>query len=483
MRGNLLALVLLGLVGMCLAGAKKNPQLELINIVLEVTKPLQHERGDRLPLYLWACHDVGTGEPAEAEKIIKALNERGIAVISTWNPRPKNRLSSLKRALMVAKIQTKLGLRVNVNANACMYSFFNGDERTAHITEDGEKFFDTSHASYRKIGCPFSVEFRYDEIRKRFEYFAKAYRDAGLRVDFVFLDWEIDGPIEWNDAWSYARKCVRCRKHIKNIDDFAAFQRAYRKIRARMQRECYSKVFKKYFPGVLVGNYGVYPHDGYRYWYDYYERFTDGAPYLSDQRAKYRPWFHEFPFTGYTFAMPVVYTWYDTFRWYDYKNPDYRWFYNMLLVATNACKSTKPKIPIIPFVHWHTTSPPKEPDPNVKQFSASAYKELLWHILLRGVDTFFLWSPRKETETEVPLVHQVYAESLAYKEFLDRGKPITFDVPKEQGPVVSGLRLGERVLIRRTDFDDTTEPVKTKVGRKTLLIPRRDSECQILTLD
>ena len=86
----------------------------------------------------------------------------------------------------------------------------------------------------------------------------------------------------------------------------------------------------------LVGNYGVYPHDGHRYWYDYFEEFVDGVPYEQEGGAKYRQWFDEFPLTGYTSAMPVVYTWDKIWRWYDFDQVDYRWFYNMLKVCSNA---------------------------------------------------------------------------------------------------------------------------------------------------
>jgi hypothetical protein len=46
---------------------------------------------------------------------------------------------------------------------------------------------------------------------------------------------------------------------------------------------------------------------------------------------------------------------------------------------------------------------------------------------------------------------------------LDRGQPISFDVPREPRTVVSGLRLGNRVLVRRTDFGrllgDNSRPI------------------------
>ena len=59
-------------------------------------------------------------------------------------------------------------------------------------------------------------------------------------------------------------------------------------------------------------------------------------------------------------------------------------------------------------------------------------------------------------------MHQVYRESHAYREFLLAGEPIAFDVPPTPGPVVSAIRLGSELLIIRSDFDGTREPVTLK---------------------
>jgi hypothetical protein len=364
-----------------------------------------------------------------------------------------------------------------------MHSFCNGEERTFHVAEDGTLFYDESFGSRRKMGCPFALKHRWPAIKEQIEYFLRGYEDAGCEIEFIYLDWEIDGPIEWNGAWASSKKCTRCRENVPNIDDFSQFQGVLRALRCEMQREVFADTVKQYFPDALIGNYSVYPHDGYRYWYDYYEEFAEGAPFKADQRAKYRPWFHEFPLTGYTFAMPVVYTWYPTFGWYDFDEPDYRWFYNMLLVASNACKSTPAEVPIISWVHWHTTAPPAEPTiRGLKQFSEEKYQELLWHMLLRGTDGLMMWCRSEETGKEMRLMHEVYAAALAYKSFLDKGDPVSFDVPTEPGPVVSGLRLGDQVLVRRTDFDDAKEVVRLEVEGRTVRVPRVEGECQVLGL-
>lgn len=461
-------------------GSKRMTQRDIINLTLERTQPLRFPRGNRLPLYVWPLMGVGTDDDAEAERILRQLDERGLAVISSWNP--NSREKSLAEGLRIGALQKKLGLQVNVNANACMHQFFNGEEATAHVTEKGGKFFDNSFAQHIKIGCPFAVKHRYPVIKEQIEYFVHAYKEKGVPLDFLFADWEIDGPIEWNGAWAASKRCKRCREHITKIDDFTEFQKALRTIRCEMQREVFANTVKAAFPKALVGNYSVNPHDGYRYWYDYYEQFVEGAPYKADQRAKYRQWFNEFPLTGYTFAMPVIYTWYPIFNWYNFDNADYRWFRALLLEASSAAKHTPAKVPIITFVHYTTTSPPPQPDRNVKQFSEEKYRELLWHMLLRGHDDFFLWCPTEETEQELVPLHQVYAASLEYREFLEKGQPVSSAVPPKPGPVVSGLKLGDRVLVRRTDFDGAEGDAILKVSGRSLRVPRVEGKCQVLEL-
>ena len=463
------------------ARRKRMSPEEKIKVILDHTKPLRHPRGRRLPLYVWAATEI-PGDEAQVRVTLEALASRGIAACATWRP-GKAAEASLQRALLVASVQKRLGLRINVNATPCTYTVCDGSPETAHVDAQGNRFFDTSSSPRRKLGCPFRLKGRYPAIRAQLEPFLDAYKQRGLPIDFIFTDWEIDGPIEWQGGWDAARRCVVCRKNIPDIDDFLAFQKAYRAIRSEVQRECFAAPVLARFPKALVGNYGVYPHGGWRYWYDYFEKEPGpGVPVRMDFRCPVRPWAHEFRSCGYTFAMPTVYTWYRTWFWYDWPNGDYRWFYNMLLVASNAAAHTPPDVPLITFVHHTTTSPPKEPDPAVKQMSTWAYKELLWHMLLRGHDTFFLWCPDSELADEIEPVHEVWAAALEYREFLDRGEPVTFEVPRRPGPVVSALRLGDRVLVRRTDFEATAGPVELRVGDRTVSIPRAEGRCQVLAL-
>ncbi|MAE62656.1 MAG: hypothetical protein CMJ18_00160 [Phycisphaeraceae bacterium] len=471
---------------MAATSAQSDPAFpDPVRIILDQTRPLDHPRGDRLPLLLWPAQHALVDDVATQRRIIEALDTRGVAVIANWrwdDADPSVTRRSLDRALAAARIQQELGLPVCVNANDIMYGFF-GSEETAHRDEAGHVVDDPSIPSRR--GCPFRIDARYEPMRRQTTYFVDAYRRAGVPLDFVYGDWEIDGPLEINRAWDAARKCAACRRHIPDIESFDAFQIAVRTKRSEATRVTYSEPILEAYPKALVGNYAVYPHDGWRYWLDYFETFETDHPHRMDRRAPCRRWYDDHPLTGYTFAMPVVYPWARTWAWYDFEDGDYRWLYNMLKVGSNAAAHTDPRTPIIPFVHWHTVYEPDPDDPSIRQMSERAYQELLWHLLLRGHGTFFLWCMKNQYPKEVALLHEVWAASLEHAEWLDQGRPITFDVPAEPGTVISGLRLDRRVLVRRTDFGETNAGDRTVnlEGGGTLRVPAAPGRCQVLAVD
>ena len=472
-------LVVLNLVRCSSSNDLKVSWSKNIQVILDNTTPLKYERGDRLPLYLWPAIDPGQLTPAAAETLVKELNKRGVGLVSSWSIKDSDKL--IPQALTIARAQKKLGQRINIEASDLMYSFFNGDELTAHIDENGKPFFDNSFGDH-KMGCPFALDFRKKEIKDRFNVFLKRYKDEDLPVDFIFTDWEVDGPLEVNGAFEASKKCARCTEILGKDFTFETFQKTIREMRSYLQNYSYTTPVLNQFPHALVGNYAVYPNDGYRYWYDYFEYFAEGQPFKSDQKAKYRRWYNDFPATGYTFAMPVSYNWSPSYSWYNFDNSDYKWFYNLLLVASNAGKSTPGNIPIISFVHWHTVFVTGKPDSTIKQMSKESYQELLWHMLLRGTDTFFLWAEKDEYPEEVKLVDEVYAAAQQYGRFLDHGIPINFDVPQSPGTVISGLAMNDSLLLRRTDFGNNHGPVDILAGTKVVKVDYSPGICRIIPL-
>ena len=455
----------------CEAQQRMTPEEILKELIAEIP-PLEHPREGAFPLRGSRLEGWLPEDDTEAKQFLLDLDARGLALCA--HPRPGND-ESMASSLRLSRLQQELGLEVGVHASRAMYTFFNGDEDTAHVAANGVPFFDDSFGS-RKMGCPFRLDQRKDEIKAQFRALLEPYKEAGITIDFSYLDWEIDGPIEWNAAWDHSKRCQVCRENIPDIDDFYAFQAALRKIRCDLQRECCVEVMQEYYPDILICNYSVYPQSGVRYWYDYYEELPPDAPFFRDQEAKYRPWYHEFDPAGYTFANPVVYTWYATWSWYPrWDNDDYRWFYNLLKVGTNAGSHTPQDIPLVTWLHWHTTAPPADA-PEVPQMSEWAYQELIWHLYLRGSDGLMMWCTPEETTEEIRLITEVMDGMFAHREFIGDGRPVMFNVPNKPGTVVSGLRLGDRLLVRRTDFSDNQQPIRGVVDGRIVEVRRRDGE-------
>lgn len=449
-----------------------------LEMVLAETRPLADPRLARPPLVLWTPNFPAGADDAELERTLKQLKARGIALLHRWRG---NFNKSAAAAIRIGRLQKKLAMPICIDATGVAHGFFDGSKELGHVDKRGRRFFDTSFPW--RPGCAFTVHKRYGQRRKVVEAYLRKYKKAGLVIDYWLCDFEIDGPNEWNGGWAAAKKCVVCRKKIKDIDtDFAAFQKAVRRVRTRMQNEVFCKPVRKHFPNARIGNYGMNPHDGYRYWWDYFEKPDPKLPHKKEDKAMYRPWADEFAGSGYNLAMPVVYARRRTFDSYSFANRDYRWFYNMLLEASSVGRSAPADLPVMPFVFGGLDRQGGKSAPDFAPLSVAKYEELLWHMLLRGADGFAIWSPGRDTAVEVRPVHRVWAASLKFREFLDRGVPVTFDVPKRPGPVVSALRLGDRLLVRRTDFTDLDKPVKLKVGGKTIEIPRAKGKCLLLKL-
>ena len=83
------------------------------------------------------------------------------------------------------------------------------------------------------------------------------------------------------------------------------------------------------------------------------------------------------------------------------------------------------------------------------------YREVLRHLWLRGINGMQIFNPvHAGYETmavdEVKDAAAIYDEMLGYRDFLDRGVPLSLNVPKIQddGVIWSGLRLEDRAIVR-----------------------------------
>ena len=111
-----------------------------------------------------------------------------------------------------------------------------------------------------------------------------------------------------------------------------------------------------------------------------------------------------------------------------------------------------PEKELIPWVaRWVSEAP----ETDFPVMSRPRYREVLRHLWLRGVAGMQVFSPRiKDFEAmalpELEDALAVYDEMLAFREFLERGEVLQREIPHEldDGAVWSGLRLGDRALVR-----------------------------------
>jgi hypothetical protein len=111
-----------------------------------------------------------------------------------------------------------------------------------------------------------------------------------------------------------------------------------------------------------------------------------------------------------------------------------------------------------------------------------AYEELLWHLLLRGADSLFLWCAEADTPKEIKPVHNVIAASRRFREFFSRGRPLVFEIPDDPGSVISCIQWERRLLVRRSDFLPDRSAVTLSLPEGNVQVPPATGECCILSL-
>ena len=70
-----------GVADLCIADEPKVKWPGHIQIVLDATKPLEFDRGRRLPLYLWQAMNPGLLGEDDAQELLEQLDERGIGLV------------------------------------------------------------------------------------------------------------------------------------------------------------------------------------------------------------------------------------------------------------------------------------------------------------------------------------------------------------------------------------------------------------------
>jgi len=114
----------------CAAGGKRMTDEEVLKAIIAEVPPLPEALGDRIPLRGSRLEGWLPDDDAEALEFLQALADRGVGISPRWNSAKPD--DSITASLRMARLQDQLGLPISVHASRCIYSFFDGDESTAH---------------------------------------------------------------------------------------------------------------------------------------------------------------------------------------------------------------------------------------------------------------------------------------------------------------------------------------------------------------
>ena len=290
---------------------------------------------------------------------------------------------------------------------------------------------------------------RADKLRATY----RAFHDAGIHVDAAWYDWECE-PYPGESQWREAQACSRCRATFP-AGVLAEFAR-YREFITRLRTEVYSA----YLAAPILE---VYPQCSVLNWE--FVLSSAAHPTLRWSGAA------RVPPTGiglFTAANPVAY---GNTAWYKLNwKPEWHWpldvahmdrlYTQVMLGQISGNAENEPSLgPDKQCVPWVDRVCLDDPDPTIPLLSRARYREILRHCWLRGADAMQVFNPlgpanrvdRAEiVNAEIADAVAVADDVLAYRRLLEAGIVMNTAVPAatEDGPIWSGLRLGDEAVVR-----------------------------------
>jgi hypothetical protein len=429
--------------------------------LLKIVQPMRHTMSGRLPLLLWNIplprddRLVAMRADGSLRRIIDELAMRGIVptVEMGWEWTPAG-------AMAMALTLQEAGRPVNVlQAEGMIGGYGKTNDPYEHTpTVAGPWPWDKNGNVTWKETHDWPILPIYD-VSKSVAYYTEwmlKFKQAGVNVTGVWTDWE-GLPNFWNFAYE-AQKVPEAAKYyppgtFENWNTFASYIGT---LRAKVLSEAIVDPVHKVFPKALVGNYSDM-------------NSSLAAPAIGSPGDILPP----IELGRLSAAMPSIYA--DTSELARYYNLDWpvtpadvdQVFFTSLGVATSSVLANKrPGLLEIPYVSQWT--PNRRDARYMLGMSHPVYREWLRHLWLRGMDGMYLYNlgfnesygvSAEFSFQSIENARSVMDEMLGYREFLEKGKPMNFDLPalRTTGIVWSGLALPDQVLVRTFTFGPETK--------------------------
>jgi hypothetical protein len=391
---------------------------------------LEHERGDRFPMIMWGGIGFEKRPPADYRKLLA----RGL----TQHVRMDPKMLPTAKALQVAGSPV---IMMAGKAGRWPYKLAGEREAWRHRYEEGYE-----PVRGGKRGACINVAEGWRKAGERVHRTLRHYKENGVTVDAVWMDWEGAWPGE--QAYRNARHCLRCRRRLPRhaLSSAAAFHAfAGRRFVARLGTHLAAPA-QAVFPNISTTDWMLV--------------------YSSPKRRVRHPWWpHRMPpVVPHTFTAtnPVAYgntkfydeAWSEDFA-EDREHVDQFYTHQLLRNISDSAANRKAFAPEKRALPWVARWCPDVADPEIPILSRPRYREILRHIWLRGADGLQIFNPFREgyahmAYREVEDAVRVYDEMLGHRPFLERGEVMNTAVPamQEQGVIWSGLRLPGRALVR-----------------------------------
>ena len=407
-------------------------KVSLLDEVMKIP-PLKHDRGARWPMIMWEALPFEP-QPMEA---YRALLARGLT--------QHVRLDA--KMIETAKRLQEAGSPVIMMQGAA--GPFGYDQ-----APDWQHHFDAGYEPWKPEGwwpsgkaCP-AVFQGWQINADRLRDVLRQFRDAGVTVDAVWMDWEGEpSSSRFEGAWENARHCSRCRQTLPAavLADFSLWPAYCRRLSQELLGTYLAAPVREIFPACSITNWMAVIS-------------TPERPVLGWDDHVVPPCVPPM----FTAMNPVAYgndkffevAWKESYK-LDREHVD-QFYMHLLLreVSMNAANAMK-YAPEVKAVPWVARFCPDVGDPKIPMISRERYREALRHIWLRGCDGMQIFQPARPGYNEIVIGEvqdavAVYDEMLAYREFLDEGTILNTETPpvQDHGVVWSGLRLGDRAVVR-----------------------------------
>jgi hypothetical protein len=396
--------------------------------VLEKIPRLKHDRGSRWPLITWEGFSTEPQEPNYYQQLLA----RGLAQHIRIDPK------MISTALAIQHAGSPV-IAMEGGGGPFPASLAGDPSVWAHQFDDGYK-----PEEYARP-CP-SLHAGWAKFADKLRDTLRQFKQKGVQIDAVWMDWEND-PLYGADRYEQALHCKRCREILphKTLDSSKHFMDYTTRKFYDLFGAYYAAPVLEFYPKCSVTNWLAQPSTP-----------EDPQPGWSDN-------------PGHVQMPPLVTAWNPTaygaasWIWKSRSKDDRRDQEHVDQVYTNLllrqCSLTgklsarwAPEKESIPWVNRWVSEPPELAYPVMTR---ERYREVLRHVWLRGVAAMQVFNPRMKgfEDMALPEVEDaaaVYDDMLAFREFLDNGQVLTYEVPRAQddGVIWSGLRLKNRAVVR-----------------------------------